>query len=353
LNTPDCVVDLRDGSQHAHKPEDYMTKMTAVGPGGECPQWLGHLKTIMDGDGELVAFLQRSLGYSLTGVTREHALFFGHGSGANGKGTTLETVAHLMGDYARTAPMEVFTYSSTDRHPTELAMLRGARLVTASETEEGRGWAESKIKAMTGGDRITARFMRQDFFEFVPQFKIWLTGNHKPSLRSVDESIRRRFNLVPFAVTIPPEQRDKDLPTKLMAEGPGILAWMIKGCVAWQKEGLKAPGAVTNATKDYLDAEDALGLWFAECCVLDRTCGELTSRLYESFKRWADAAREPHRSMRKFSLALEARGRGLGIEKRNDLRLYSHLHNPPKEVAHGRGFAFMRLTEHGHDPTYM
>lgn len=113
----------------------------------------------------------------------------------------------------------------------------------------------------------------------------------------------------PFAVTIPPEQRDKDLPTKLMAEGPGILAWMIAGCVAWQKEGLKAPGAVTNPTKDYLDAEDALGLWFAECCVLDRTCGELTSLLYESFKRWSEAAGEHHRSMRKFSLALEARSR--------------------------------------------
>src|SRR5262249_4902153 len=151
----------------------------------------------------------RLLGYALTGLTIEHALFFLYGTGANGKSVLMSTVAGILGSYHRTAPIETFTASTSERHPTDLAGLRGARLVTAVETEEGRRWAESKIKALTGGDRIAARFMRQDFFEFTPQFKLVIAGNHKPGLRSVDEAIRRRFNLVPFTVTIPKAERDE------------------------------------------------------------------------------------------------------------------------------------------------
>ena len=181
-----------------------------------------------DGDHELVAFLQRVAGYALTGSTSAHALFFLYGTGANGKSVFVNTVAGILGDYHRTAPIETFTASSHERHPTDLAGLRGARLVTAVETEEGRRWAESRIKALTGGDKIAARFMRQDFFEFTPQFKLLIAGNHKPGLRSVDEAIRRRFNLIPFAVTIPDEERDENLTDNLKAEWPGILAWMIE-----------------------------------------------------------------------------------------------------------------------------
>jgi Family of unknown function (DUF5906) len=148
------------------------------------------------------------LGYSLTGSTQDHALFFCHGGGANGKSVLLGTVANILGDYHTTAPIETFSASQNDRHPTELAALRGAHLVTATETQEGRPWDETKIKLLTGGDRISARFMRGDFFEFVPQFKLIIAGNHKPSLRTVDEAIRRRFHLVPFTVTIPPAERD-------------------------------------------------------------------------------------------------------------------------------------------------
>jgi putative DNA primase/helicase len=146
-------------------------------------------------------------GYSLTGDTSEHALFFAYGIGANGKSTFLNAVSGMLGDYHKTAPIETFTASQTDRHPTDLAGLRGARMVPAVETEEGRLLAESKIKTLTGGDRIAARFMRQDFFEYVPQFKLLIAGNHKPSLRTVDEAIRRRFHLIPFTVTIPPDQQ--------------------------------------------------------------------------------------------------------------------------------------------------
>src|SRR5262249_36928820 len=154
-----------------------------------------------------------------------------------------------------TAPIETFTAAQNERHPTDLAGLRGSRLVTSIETEEGRRWADSKIKTLTGGDKIAARFMRQDFFEFVPNFKLLIAGNHKPGLRSVDEAIRRRFHLVPFSVVIPPEQRDKSLGDRLRSEWPGILAWMIDGCIEWQRCGLAPPEAVTSATAAYLEAE--------------------------------------------------------------------------------------------------
>jgi putative DNA primase/helicase len=221
--------------------------------GHRAPRRLSALPDRVTGsDSELITYERRVLGYALTGIVREHALFFGYGTGANGKSVLLSTVAGILGDYHKTAPIETFTASNVDRHPTDLAMLRGARLVTATETEEGRQWAESRIKSLTGGDRVSARFMRQDFFEFMPQFKLVIAGNHKPSLRSVNEAIRRRFNLVPFTVTIPVEERDLNLRDKLKAEWPGILRWLVDGCLAWQREGLSAPAAVRNATSAYL-----------------------------------------------------------------------------------------------------
>ena len=267
LNTPGGVVDLKTGVTRSHRAEDYFTRITAVAPGGECPTWKQFLIRICGGDAELEAFLQRLAGYALTGLTVEHALFFSHGLGGNGKSVFSNTIAGALGDYHKTAPIETFTASSADRHPTDLAGLRGARLVTAIETEEGRRWAESRIKSLTGGDKIAARYMRQDFFEFTPQFKLLISGNHKPGLRSVDKAIRRRFHLIPFTVTIPPEERDGQLPDKLKGEWPGILAWMIDGCLEWQQKGLSAPAAVTGATADYLDAEDAMSAWLDECCV--------------------------------------------------------------------------------------
>ena len=201
LNTPGCVIDLKTGDAHTHRLDEYCTKITATAPSGDCPIWHEFLKRVMDGDADLIAFLQRVAGYNLTGITREHALFFLHGTGANGKSTFLNTIASTMGDYHTTSSAETFVASRTDRHPTELAALRGARLVTATEIEEGRRWAEARIKALTGGDPIAARFMRRDLFEFTPQFKLMIAGNHKPQLRNVDEAFRRRLHLMPFTVT--------------------------------------------------------------------------------------------------------------------------------------------------------
>ena len=240
-------------------------------------------------------------------------MFFGYGTGGNGKGVFVNTVSGVMGDYATTAPMETFIASQSDRHPTELAGLRGARLVTAQETEEVRRWAESKIKALTGGDPIAARFMRQDFFEYSPQFKLLIVGNHKPGLRGVDEAMRRRMNLIPFTVTIPSEERDEKLPEKLREEWPGILQWAIGGCAEWQGEGLAQPEAVRKATDDYLAAEDALAQWLAERCRLKSTFYTTLKDLFADWSKWAETAGEEPGSQKRFSQKLEARD---GLRKR-------------------------------------
>lgn len=308
LNTPEGVIDLRTGDMRAHRSDDYMTKIAAVGPSGECPLFLEFLSTITAKDPELIAYLRRALGYALTGDVREHALFFAYGTGANGKSVLLSTVSGILGAYHRSAPIETFTASNGDRHPTDLAMLRGARLVSATETEEGRRWAESRIKQLTGGDVVSARFMRQDFFEFKPAFKLFIAGNHRPSLRSVDEAIRRRFHLIPFAVTIPPEKRDGELTEKLKVEWPGILQWLIDGCLEWQCAGLRAPPAVVDATAAYLEAEDATAAWIDDRCERDPSAWESSAALYGSWTAWAISAGENAGTQRRLSEKLESGG---------------------------------------------
>lgn len=308
LNTPAGVVDLRTGNLRPAVQEDYCTKITAASPGGACPLWQEFLDRITAGDIELQAFFQRMAGYALTGVTQEHALFFLYGPGANGKSVFINTISGLMGDYARIAPIETFIASTNERHPTDLAGLRGARLVTAVETEDGRSWAESKLKLLTGGDRIAARFMRQDFFEFVPEFKLLIAGNHKPSLRSTDEAIRRRFHLVPFTVTIRVEERDKELTEKLRGEWDGIVQWMIEGCLAWQREGLNPPAEVAEATANYFADEDALGRWIEECCLCGPKYKAPTTELFGRWKRWCERNDEQAGSTKWFSQSLESHG---------------------------------------------
>jgi putative DNA primase/helicase len=304
------TIDLHTGQLRPHRPEDYMTKATAVRPGGDCPRWKAFLTRVTANDADLQAYLQRVAGYCLTGHTSEHAIFFLYGRGANGKSVFVNTLVGVMGDYAVTAPMEAFVESKVDRHPTELAMLRGARLVAATETQAGRHWNEARIKTLTGGDRIPARFMRGDFFEFSPQFKLLISGNHKPALRNVDESMRRRLRLIPFTVTIPPHERDPALPDKLRAEWPGILAWMVEGTLEWRRIGLRPPEAVLSATSDYLDAEDDVAAWLGECCVDDPPAQASSSELYASWKAWAERTgrRGGAGSQKALSQALEDKG---------------------------------------------
>jgi putative DNA primase/helicase len=327
LNTPGGVVDLRVGKCRPHVPGDYMTKITAVAPNARpTPTWLAFLERATGGDAELIAFLQRVAGYALTGETIEHAMFFLFGVGANGKSTFINAITDVFGDYYRTAPMETFTASKSERHPTDMAGLLGARLVTSIETEEGRHWAEAKIKAMTGGDTISARFMRQDFFEYKPQFKLLIAGNHKPGLRSVDEAIRRRLHLIPFTVTIPPAERDTELGAKLKAESAGILAWMIQGCLEWQRVGLAPPPAVTSATDAYLEAEDKISAWITDCCARDNRAFETSARLFASWKAWTERTGEFTGTQRRFSDNLVNRGI-----------------NGHRDKAEGRGFIGLRI----------
>ena len=342
LNTPAGVVDLRSGQLRPHRLDDYITKIAGVAPNAErpIPTWLTFLNRVLNGDADAIAFLQRMVGYMLTGVTREHALFFLWGTGGNGKSTFVDVLIGIWAEYHKTSPIETFVASKTDRHPTELAGLRGARLVTATETEEGRRWAESKIKQITGGDRIAARFMRGDFFEFDPIFKLLFSGNHRPGLRSVDEAIRRRFNLINFDVTIRPDEKDPTLGGKLKAEWPGILAWAIEGCLLWERNGLAPPAAVQLATASYLEAEDTLGAWLEGAGSRDANAFEHSRDLYLSWKRWADAAGEFVGSERKFVQRLEDRGDKVGLKRARDAEgrrgftgLRLHRPDPPPEAA--------------------
>ena len=308
LNTPGGVVDLRTGGMRGHQRVDRMTKITTATPRGDCPQWLAFLAQITDGDEPLQAYLQRVAGYCLSGSTQEHALFFLYGTGANGKSVFVNTLFTLLGDYAANAPMETFMETRSERHPTDLAGLRGSRLVTATETEQGRRWNEAKIKEITGGDRVSARFMRQDYFTYSPQFKLVISGNHKPSIRNVDEAMKRRMHLVPFTVTIPAERRDRQLPTKLLTERDGILSWALTGCLAWQREGLRPPESVLKATAEYFEAEDAVGRWIDERCVAHTNAKSLTTELFNDWKQWADSSGEFVGSQRRFSDLLLSKG---------------------------------------------
>jgi putative DNA primase/helicase len=309
LGTPQGTVDLRTGAVLQANRQDYITKMATVfpAPQGETshPLWSRFIEESTDGNGELQRFLQQMAGYSLTGDTREHALFFVYGPGGNGKSVFLNTLVNILGDYACTSAMDTFTASGTDRHPTDLAMLKGARLVSVSETEEGRAWAESRIKQLTGGDKISARFMRQDFFEYLPQFKLLIVGNHKPVLRNVDDAARRRFNIIPFIHK--PATPDKQLERKLRTEYPAILRWMIDGCLDWQRHGLIKPKAVRQATQAYFDDQDLFGQWIEECCVVGRGEWEATAKLYASWKAYADTNGDRPGSIKSFSASMVKR----------------------------------------------
>lgn len=288
LGTPGGTVDLRTGKLRTADPADMITKITGVAPAetADCPRWLQFLNEATGNNEALIGFLKRWTGYCLTGGVNEHALIFVYGSGGNGKSVFVNIVVFVAGDYATTAAMDTFTESKNDKHPTDLAMLRGARLVTASETEDGHAWAEARVKQMTGGDRITARFMRQDFFQYDPEFKLLIVGNHLPRLNNVTDATRRRFNVVPF--TVKPETVDKYLEQKLRDEAPGILRWAIEGCLEWQREGLGQPPAVMEATDEYFSEQDIFGKWLEECCRVERDNSSLFATTVELFKSWAD-----------------------------------------------------------------
>ena len=307
LGTPAGVIDLRTGRNTGADRSAMITRSTAVCPvEGEPTRWLQFIREVTDGDDDLAHFLKLAIGYCLTGSTREHKLFFGYGGGKNGKSVLLNTVSRIMGEYATTAAMDTFTASKGDKHPTDLARLDGARLVATCETEEGRAWAEARIKQLTGGDRIAARFMRQDFFEFTPRFKLFIVGNFRPRLHNVDEATRRRFNIIPFLHV--PANPDMELEDKLTAEHPQILSWMIEGAREWYENGLTRPDAIINATDRYFEDQDLIGQWIAERCeVRDGAMGK-TGELYQSWCDFAVENGEEKGTQKAFAEAVSKRG---------------------------------------------
>jgi P4 family phage/plasmid primase-like protien len=310
LTVDNGTLDLKTGELLPHKRAHLITKVAPVvhDPEAEAPTWHAFLQRIMAGNGALIAFLQRAVGYALTGDTREQALFILHGSGANGKSTFLETLGDLLGDYAQKTPTETLLRKWSGRVPNDLARMQGARLVTAVEAEEGEWLAESLVKQLTGGDRITARFLHREWFEFLPQCKIFLATNHKPAVRGTDQAIWRRIHLVPFRVSIPQAEQDRALGQKLRTELPGILAWAVRGCLAWQDQGLGVPPEVRQATAGYRGEMDILAGFLEDCCVEKHTAQVKVKALYQAYVQWCQANGERATSKLAFGRRLRERG---------------------------------------------
>jgi putative DNA primase/helicase len=308
LGTPAGTVDLRTGILQPAARDDYITRQTAVAPAdtADCPKFLAFLQQSTGNDEGMIAYLRRWFGYGLTGVIFEHVLQFLYGPGGNGKGVLLNTAFRVMGDYAVNAAIDTFLVTRGDKHSTDLAMLAGARFVMTTELDEGREWAEARIKALTGGDPITARFMRRDNFTFAPRFKLTISGNHKPDLRNVDDAMRRRFYIIPFLLR--PEHVDGHLTDNLKQEWPQILRWMIEGCLEWQRVGLNAPKAVVDATDQYFMDQNIVRHWIDACCEEDPKLIDTSANLFASWSEFADASGERPRTTKWLTQTLIRQG---------------------------------------------
>ena len=326
LNCQSGIIDLQTGEQLAHDPSALMRKLAPVSldPKAECPRFVRFLERIFAGDNELTAFLQRAIGYSLTGKTDEQCLFVLIGAGANGKSTLIRLIQDLLGDYAQQTPMETLMVTRSGSVSNDIARLEGHRFVSAVEAEAGQRLAEAKIKQLTGGDRLTARPLYSDFFEFMPQFKLWVGTNQLPVVRGMNEGIWRRFRVIPFNVTIPEAERDPNLPDKLKAELPGILNWAITGCLEWQRRGLRPPESITKATKSYRADMDLVAQFVADCCVIESKAEETVKALYAGYNAWCEENGEQPLSKRAFGQRLQELGFGEGrsgmVRKRRGIR---------------------------------
>jgi putative DNA primase/helicase len=310
LNVANGVVDLTTGRLHPHRPGDLHTKLAPVAydETAACPRWDKFLGEVFDDDNELVAFMRRLVGYTLTGDVSEHVLPFAHGVGANGKSTFFGTVQRMLGDYAIQLDPHILMDSGHEQHPTGLTDLRGARLAATVETEAGRRLAEALVKQLTGGDRIRARRMRCDFFEFSPTHKLWVAGNHLPTIVGNDHAIWRRILLIPFTVTFDGDRCDKALPDRLAAEMPGILAWAVAGCLEWRRDGLGVPDAVRRTTGDYRTNEDHVGRFLDECCEVDPGARCSARELRDAYESWCAEVGERPWSAKALGQQLTTRG---------------------------------------------
>ncbi len=294
INVQNGTLDLRTGKLRKHDRADLMTKLAgcAFDPDMPTPLWTAFLERMLP-DRDVQSFLQRWAGYCLSGSAIEHALLFAYGLGRNGKGVFLLTNRKMLGDYAVKAPRGLLMAKRNESHPTELMGLRGARMAWCSEVDESAIWDQAKVKDLASDDPVTAHYMRCDDVEFMPTHKLVIAGNFKPRVDVSDEALFRRLRLVPFTVTIAEAEKDLHLATKLEAELPGILAWAVRGCLDWQRDGLGCPAAVADATAAYRDEQDTVGRFIADRCVVadPRDADRIrvgSTAIYQAFCAWCE-----------------------------------------------------------------
>ncbi|MDH5099773.1 phage/plasmid primase, P4 family [Lactobacillus kefiranofaciens] len=303
LNTPSGYVDLTNGKLHPHD----INKMFTAETGAEytdsidCPNWQKFLRQIFQDDEEVIHYVQKAIGYSFTGSTKEQVMFIPYGNGRNGKSVMLDTVQDIAGGYAKTMNVSsIMTKYNSNGANSDIARLEGSRMVISSEANEGQRLDEGLVKQLTGGDRIVARQMYGKEFEYTPSYKIWMATNHKPFIRGTDEGIWRRLILIPFDYQVPKDKIDRNLKYKLEAESMGILNWIVEGAIMWQVEGLEAPERIKGASHKYREEMDVLSGFVADCCELGPGFTAKSGELYDSYKNWAVDANEYKMTLTRF-----------------------------------------------------
>lgn len=310
LNVANGTLDLRAGELRAHRREDLISNLVEIAfdPTAECELWDSFLWRVLDRSEELCAYLRRFVGYLLVGDTSDQSLHFLYGLGANGKSVFCEVLLRLLGEYAVAVSPDLIMLKRHGGIPNDVARLRGVRAALMNETTQGARFDEAKLKDLTGGDTLTARFLHQEFFDFRPTHRIVIRGNHKPAINGTDEGIWRRLRLVPFTVSIPPDEQDRDLIRKLESELPGILNWAMKGCREWQTEGLKPPPIIAEAVRAYREESDTLGRFLAECCEVHKLAEVKSSALYQRYQQYAESAGERWLPVKDFPAEMQRRG---------------------------------------------
>lgn len=310
LNALNGTVNLRTGKLLPHSRGDLITKLSPISfdSKAECPKWTSFLARILGNNEALCAYLQRAVGYALTGDVSEQVLFFLYGTGANGKSTFLETIRAMLGDYAKTTPFHTILARNSTGPRNDIARLAGARFAVAQEAGMGQKLAEDVVKTITGGDTVTTRHLYKEYFEFTPQFKLFLAANHKPSIQGTDHAIWRRINLIPFTVRIPAEEQDKHLSEDLRQELSGIFNWALRGCLEWQEQGLKPPEVVASATREYRTEMDSLGDFISERCSESLFFTTSSKDLYNSYSRWCYENGAQPANQRQLGMTLGERG---------------------------------------------
>lgn len=310
LNVVNGTVDLRTGTLRPHDRKDLISNLADVEfrANAECELWDSFLWRVTDRNEDLYNYLRRFVGYLLVADVSDQSLHFLHGTGANGKSVFCEVLQRLLGDYAITVSPDMIMLRRHGGIPNDVARLRGVRAALMNETSQGSRFDEAKLKDLTGGDSLSARFLHQEFFDFRPSHRLVIRGNHKPAINGTDEGIWRRLRLVPFTVSIPPDEQDRNLLEKLAAELPGILQWALAGCLEWQRDGLRPPAIVTEAVRQYRNESDTLGRFIEECCQVRNLAQVKARALYQRYQQFCEQSNERWLAAKDFPYEMQRRG---------------------------------------------